>query len=272
MNTPRESAPDQIAKRYQNMQDKKHFQEVVAMPALRPELLALSLEALANALARFTKTSARPEVHIYADTNSNLEEMDIVRDTYLPEATLFHAKPHVSAPSGTWNILNAIKNASRWAETVYLVEEDVLIYPYFFEWHQSRLEPASCGRRMPRYPNFPFYTNPGSCLRRPLLDKLVPHINDFYFENTDVYCHVHFPPVHVSTLDDGLIRRVLHVNKLEWVFPPKPVCAHVGLQFKFDIYQITGNTLQERIQSVRKLVADPPERDRYARLWEPFQP
>jgi len=249
------------------------LQSLVAMPAIRPELLALSLEALANA-------SNRPEVHIYADTQANLRELEIVRDLYLPEAFLFHAKLHTQAPSGTWNILNAILDASRWAQDVYLVEEDVLVYPYFFEWHQSQMAPASCGRRMLRYPNFDLYTNPGSCLRRPLLDKLVPHITDDYFQDTAAYCAAHFPPDHISTLDDGLIRRVLRMNNLEWVFPPEPVCAHVGISGikregeggGLDIYAIKGDTLEERIESVRRLVVNPPMQERYARLWEPFRP
>lgn len=239
------------------------------MPAHRPELLALSLDALANA-------RNRPEVHIYADTQADLRELEIVRDLYLPEAFLFYAKPHTKAPSGTWNILNAIRDASRWAENVYLVEEDVLVYPYFFEWHSNQNAPASCGRKIPR---FDLYTNPGSCLRRPLLDKLIPHITEAYFRDTEGYCAANFPPVHISTLDDGLIRRVLAVNGFEWVFPDRPVCAHVGIPGMkrkdtggINVYNIIGETLEERIECVRKLVADPPYKESYARGWEPFKP
>lgn len=202
--------------------------------------------------------------------------MEIVRDLYLPEAFLFHAKPHVQVSSGTWNILNAIKDGARWADEVYLVEEDVLVYPYFFEWHGNQNAAASCGRKIPR---FDLYTNPGSCLRRPLLDALVPHITDAYFRDTTGYCDANFSPVHISTLDDGLIRRVLHKNNLQWVFPPKPICAHVGIPYMkrrghggLDIYSIDGETLTERIESVRKIVMNPLHPERYARTWEPYLP
>src|SRR5580658_4163233 len=145
---------------------------VVAIPcANRVELLALTLEKLAA-------VEGRPdEVHIYADSvpESRLTEIETVRDMFFPDAFLFHAKPHIAAPSGCWNILNAIKCASRCADQVYLVEEDVQVYPNFFQWHQSQTAAASCGRRHwdSRWIYRDLYTNPGSCLRRPLLDALV---------------------------------------------------------------------------------------------------
>ncbi len=156
------------------------------------------------------------------------------------------------------------------------MEQDVLVYPYFFNWHTTQIAPVSCGRKIPR---FDLYTNPGSCLRRPLLDKLVPHITDEYFQNTDAYCAANFSPVHISTLDDGLTRRVLHTNKMECVFPATPVCAHIGIrgmkprgQGGLDIYAYDDETLEARIESVRKIVAAPPNQKRYAREWEPFEP
>ena len=199
--------------------DQNSITSVVAIPtANRPEILALSLERLANA-------SNRPEVHIYADDvpESHLREIETVRDLYLPEAFLFRARPHVKAPSGCWNILNALKTSSKFADNVYLVEEDVFVYPYFFDWHQKHSDaPVSCGRKLPRYD---LYTNPGTCFRRPLLDALIPHICDEYFQNTDAYCRANFQEQFISTLDDGLIRRVLKQNGLKWGISRRRLCA-----------------------------------------------
>lgn len=249
--------------------------KLVVMPAHRPELMALSLEKLSEARStcRF-----KPEVHIYADSvsESTLGEMEIVRDLYLPEAFLFRAKRHLPAPSGCWNILNAIKDGARWADEVYLVEQDVLVYPYFFDWHATQTAPASCGRKLPRYE---YYTNPGSCLRRPLLDALVPHICTSYFLDTGSYCERKFSTRFISTLDDGLIRRVLHDGKMGWSFPTAPVCAHIGIrsmkpkgQGGLDIYAYESETLEQRIEAVRKIVAAPQNQQRYAPEWEPFEP
>jgi hypothetical protein len=246
---------------------------VIAIPtAKRPELLALTLEKL-------SQSRGRPEVHIYADSvdEIRLREIEVVRDLYLPEAFLFHAAPHTKAPSGCWNILNAIKSAAKFAEKVYLVEEDVLVYPYFFDWHESQTAVASCGRYHydTRWKFRHLYTNPGSCLRRPLLDALVPHIRDEYFLDTRGYLDRTFGPWHeITHLDDGLIRNVMRANDWLPVYPEKPVCAHVGFRGygQLDIYQNNETDLQKRIERARELIANPPQHEVWAKDWEPYRP
>jgi hypothetical protein len=246
---------------------------IVVMPtAHRPEFLALALERLAAA-----RKPSNIDVHIYVDfvDHIRLAETEIVRDLYFPEAYLFLAGPHVQVPSGCWNILNSIKNGSLWADDVILVEDDVMVYPDFFEWHQTAVwADASCGRSLSY---FNLYTNPGSCLRRPLLDLLVPHINDEYFRDTKAYCDKNFQPNHISTLDDGLIRRVLHDNNMTVLFPERPRCAHQGFRGyrSYDIFQNEGE-VEERIAGLRQIIAKieagDPHLTRYAtRLFEPFQ-
>jgi hypothetical protein len=230
-------------------------------------MLALTLEKLASRTA-----SNNIDVHVYVDSNANLGQVEIIRDRYFPEAFLFSAKPHPPAVSGTWNILNAIKDAANYAEEVYLVEDDVWVFPDFFEWHESQTSDISCGRRMLRYPKFLLYTNPGSRLSRNALDKLLPHINDEYFSDTVKYCE-RFPAVHSSTLDDGLIRRVVAKEGLSVTFPTTPKCAHVGIPLldRLDIYHINGTSWDDRLESVRKILAQPVNSDKYAPLWEPYR-
>lgn len=247
---------------------------IVAIPtANRPELLALTLERLSAAAVT---AASKPDVHIYADSvnETRLREIEIVRDLYFPEAFLLHARPHQKAPSGCWNILNSIKSAAKFAENVYLVEEDVLVYPSFFSWHESQTAPASCGRRHfdSRWRYRDLYTNPGSCLRRPLLDALIPHINLDYFEDTKEYCEREFPFWDVSTLDDWLIRRVMKKEGMSWVYPEKPVCAHVGFRGYgwLDIYQNNHPDLEKRIERARYLLATVKNTDMYARDFEAF--
>jgi hypothetical protein len=217
---------------------------------------------------------------------ARLREIEIVRDLYLPEAFLFHAAPHVKVPSGCWNILNAIKSSSRCSQNVYLVEEDVLVYPNFFSRHESTLKScessgqlnkvaASCGRMHPdpRWQYRHLYTNPGSCLTRPLLDALVPHINAEYFQDTKAYCEKYFEPWDVSTLDDWLIRRVMRQEGMTAAYGPA-VCAHVGFRNYnvLDIYQNKEGSLEERIAKARHLLATTSPSDRYARDFEPYLP
>jgi hypothetical protein len=244
--------------------------------ANRPELLALSLEKLSAALSKSRIDESC--VHIYADSvsDSRLQEIEVVRDLYLPGAFLFRAQPHTPAPSGCWNILNSIKSAAKLADEVYLVEEDVFVYPYFFEWHRSQTAPASCGRHHfdIRWKYMDLYTNPGSCLRRPLLDALVPHIDDDYFRDTDVYCRKHFPVWDVSTLDDWLIRRVMLEKGMKCVYPEKGVCVHAGFRGYgvLDIYANHETDIHRRIARAREILSTTKRDHLYARDFEEYAP
>jgi hypothetical protein len=235
-------------------------------------MLAKCLEALSNA-------RSRPEVHIYADSvdETRLQEIEVVRDRFLPEAFLFHARPHIPAISGSWNILNSIKDAAKWAENVYLVEEDVLVYPNFFEYHESQDADVVCGRLDPRTRNRTnFYTNPGSYLRRSLLDALLPHINDEYYRDQREYCERNLPGDY-GYLDDGLIRRVIDKHQLKVQIAAPAVCAHIGFRLYNHAapYINDGITLTDRIaklQSILAQVESLPVRHLYRDSYESFLP
>jgi hypothetical protein len=252
---------------------------VVAIPTKnRPELLALTLERLEQA------ADAPDDVRIFLDTSSEqrITEVEYVRDTYLPRAQIFHAPPHIAASSGCWNILNSIKSAAQFAENVYLIEEDILVYPYFFQWHQclaADFHPpvASCGRRHydTRWKYRHLYTNPGSLLRRPLLDQLIPHICDEYFADTRGYLDRTFGEWHeITHLDDGLIRNVMAVNEWLPVYPEQPVCAHIGFRGydSLNIYKNNAVGLEQRIQRAREIMATTSNRDQFAKDFEPYNP
>jgi hypothetical protein len=246
------------------------MKEIVVIPACsRPELLAWCLRRLSEA-------PTCPNILICADTKANLEEIEYVRDRFFPAADILSAKHHLQVHSGCWNILNAIKVGATFAESVYLIEEDVMIFPkQFFEWHRSQTDEASCGRKLA---NFPYYTNPGSLLRRPLLRQLIPHITDEYFKDTAAYCESNFPPAPwTSTLDDGLIRRVMEWHGFDAAFPPSPVCAHQGFHWygKADIVSTAGQSLDEKIENLPKmhekiLTSTDPRFTRYCADFEPF--
>jgi len=259
--------------------------EIIVIPTFaRPELLALCLEKLEQAI------NAPDDVRIFLDTSPEMRvaEVEYVRDKYLPRAQIFHAKPHTKVASGTYNILMSLKAGyETGAERCWLIEEDVLVYPQtFFTWHRSAIKgcigpeqsnkvAASCGRKHPdlRWQYRDLYCNPGSCLRRPLLDALVPHINSEYFQDTKAYCDKHFPPWEVSTLDDWLIRRVMKQEGMSCVYPETPVCAHVGFRGygSLDIYQNNEADLGKRIERARYLLATVKPTDQYARDFEPYQ-
>lgn len=235
-------------------------------------MLALSLEKLERIVPD------NVDVQIYLDTcgEERLDEVEYVRDTYLPEASIFRSGSHPYAPSGCWNILNALKQGYQTgARFVFLVEEDVMVRPDFFDWHFNiheycaRLYFASCGRRRPEYPS-DHYTNPGACFPREKLSLVVPHICDEFFADRTGYMNDRFGEMNeASDLDDGLIRRVIRSVHGVIRYPEKPVVAHQGFSSynRFAEYRTEG-TIEERIRQLRLMLPTLKSTNRYTRDFE----
>src|ERR1700752_2469765 len=259
-------------------------QSIVVMPAAhRPEFAALALEPLG-------KSRNCPDILLNVDDVKDKlkKEFQHVYDTCAPSQTvLVFRRPHIQVSSGCWNILNSILDGyNTGASEVFLVEEDVLVMPDFFERHWAEMEKGavvSCGRfcRLfgPRYPTI--YTNPGSCLSRTFLEALVPHINDEFFRDTGGYMdRLQVPPVAgIHGLDDGLIRRVMWLNCWHPVQPPidKPLCAHIGCQAVENRYSFVGLNVDapvleraEQIRNFLKTIDRQGQHAKYVRDLDPF--
>jgi hypothetical protein len=246
---------------------------IVVMPALhRPEMAALALERI-----RSTPEAGSLDVRIFVDhsTEAVLDDFEYVRDEYFPEATIYHAGEHIYAPSGCWNILNALKAGyESGAEYIFLIEEDIMTYPDYFTWNfaQSGDHFATCGRFI-RAHFSDYYTNPGACFRSEKLKLVIPHICDDYFAFRRDYLNRVFPPVmdDASDLDDGLIRRVIRSVNGHVLYPGTPKVAHQGFHYynKLVQYKIEGS-ISERIESARNLLARVQSADRYSHDFEPL--
>ena len=252
---------------------------VVVIPtAHRPEFLALALEYL------FLIPNC-PKIIISADyVPEKRDEILHVYDTYAPvDSDLIFQSEHIPVHSGTWNILQSIKlGYNTGAENVFLVEEDVMVFPNWLDWHLAQMATgeyvASCGRLRASTLKYlgQTYTNPGSCLSRKLLDQLVPHINDIYFEGTGLYCEKVFGQASWagSSLDDGLIRAVIAGMGGKVAYPANPVAAHQGWQgyeLGLAVYANHGD-IRTRIAGLRKLIAKIQPGERYARDFEFYDP
>jgi hypothetical protein len=247
------------------------MKQVVVMPtAKRPEMLALALESL-------EKTQERNlDVRIFLDYGYSLDDVEYVRDEYYPEAEIFQANPHVEVPSGMFNILHALKQGyETGADLIYIVEEDVLVRPDFFRWHQEAQEPkllATCGRRIPRHMTYDQYTNPGSCFNRDKLRLVVKHIHDDMFLSRRAYMDRTFGRMEeVSDLDDGLVRRIAKFYGLSVKYPEAPKCSHIGFM-AYNRYQgwVNTGTIQERIQRLREMLPKVDPKGRYTGDFEPL--
>ena len=236
-------------------------------------MLALSLEAI-----RRTSQANQLDVRIFVDntTSERLEEVRYVRDTYFPEAMIFHAHPHIQVPSGMWNILQSLKAGfETGAEYVFLIEEDILVRPDFFDWHytaNSQADLATCGRKIPTFPSYNQYTNPGSCFHRAALARIVPHINDEMFQDRRAYYERQWGIMdEASDLDDGMIRRFAKFHGLSVIYPETAKCSHIGFR-AYNHYMGWTNegNIQERIANLRKMLPTIDPNGRYTRDFEPI--
>lgn len=237
----------------------------------RPELAALALQCISR-----TPESNELDVRIFVDSTTDqvLGEFEYVRDEYFPEAMIYHARPHIFAPSGCWNILQALKAGyAAGAELIFLIEEDVMVAKDYFTWsvkaHDDPGVFATCGRLRKEY-RMDYYTNPGACFKSGSLQRIIPHINDSYFTDQRPYLDAAFGSMdEASPLDDGLIRRVIRQIGAKIVYPDIPKVAHQGFHFynKLPQFKIEGS-ISERISAARNLLAQVSPVDRYSRDFE----
>ena len=236
-------------------------------------MLALTLEKLSE-----TPEADKLDVRIFLDhsPDKKLEETEFVRDKYFPQAEIFRAHTHVIAPSGTWNILSALKNGyESGAKYIFLVEEDVLVKPNFFQRHYEMQESGdyfvTSGRRCGRMP-IDFFSNPGSAYRREKLGLVVEHVRMEYFADLPGYLNKHFPRMDdAGILDDGLIRRVMRSVHGKALCADPRICSHIGMHYygKLDFLTVSGN-IQERIEQLRRLLPAIDPTARYTRDFEVF--
>jgi hypothetical protein len=249
------------------------MKQTVVMPChKRIEMLALSLESL-------ERTNEELDVRIFLDTATpeRLDEVEYVRDTFYPEALIFHARPHIQAPSGMYNILNALKQGLKWGgELIYIVEEDVVVRPDFFQWHQQAQKQgnflATCGRRIPNLPNYNQYTNPGSCFSKDKLELVCSYITDDLFkaprEHMDRVFGKHDE---VSDLDDGLVRRIGITHNLSVLYPDVPKCSHIGfVAYNRYFGWVNEGDIKTRIENLRKMLPTVDRKNKYTSDFEPI--
>jgi hypothetical protein len=246
---------------------------VVVMPTLkRPEFLALALESIDRA------EQAPDDVRIYIDFDDRYkiaDQVEYVRDKYLPRATIYQAKAHVKAPSGCWNILNSMKGGyESGADLIFFIEEDVRVYHDYFKWSIEAQRSgcfATSGRFIKRYGEN-YYTNPGASFRRGSLALVVPHINDDFFSDRRAYLTRTFGAFEgASDLDDGLIRHVMCSVNGFVEHPDTPKVVHQGFHMygKAEQWRTTGG-IQDRITQLREMLNRLDPLQQGLRDFEPF--
>jgi glycosyltransferase involved in cell wall biosynthesis len=183
-----------------------------------------------------------------------------------------------SYEGNSYNLLEAYKKAyATDAPYVFLIEDDVLITPDFFKWHEAVQQKgnylASVGWACIRNPKVPKegsacdyitssrdYSSIGVCWKRENLHELVQHANPDYYRNPAVYLGQKFPhnviPFGKWTEQDGLIMRILlqEPDKYTVAWPVLSRSLHFGMvgYHRPHGHRFSGS-VQERAEAVRKM-------------------
>lgn len=191
-------------------------------------------------------------------------------------------------PDHPWhgNSVNTME-AYRWAfnagyDRAYLVEDDVMVHSDFFTWHRSMHEEFSdifasmawvFNRHIPLEEQElfqPWYYSIGTCFARGKLELIARHATPNYYADMQGYIRKHFADSKInSPLDiehyeqDGLIQRILEVDKSQTVAPGLTKCSHVGVVgynrgwSRRDAFFRGCYSFAQRVQRVERLIADP---------------
>ena len=203
------------------------LQDVVILPTYdRPELLWLCLEYLSAAAA--------PPIRLYVDAHHGqasppYEEIRAVVAKFPRLAiTLCLRTPH-PYHGNSYNLLMAYKDVYQHLSVahVFLVEDDVMVQPTFFDWHREQHRHRQWGCSIAgRDPGHGAYSSVGVCFRRERLASILPHCRPEYFQAMRQYCQQHFPPSPFDCEQDGLWARVLKGTPVVWA--DVPLAQHVG--------------------------------------------
>jgi hypothetical protein len=263
------------------------MKDIVLIPTyLRPEYLQICLEHLAQTIS----TPTPKEFWICADQRANdIYRYKIVLDWLndvlgawrhaLPIKFFNGAKHQFSGNS--FNVLESYKRA--YAEpgvrNVYLVEDDVMVTPDFFRWHElaAEVEPSAacsiayrCSRNGEAHrgilrPEAYFttardYASIGVRWTRDRLRPIIEHAREEYYANQSGYIQKRFAGNRFAgdfAEQDGLIMRVMWEQHWYTVWPYVPRCYHMGW---YGYHRPNGKRpdgfLEHKIGAIKSIISD----------------
>lgn len=239
--------------------------ECVIVPTYqRPEMLTLCIEAIQQA-------DPYLEVLVFHDRGET--ELTSLSTSVTQLTTRTH-----SYHGNSYNVLNALSIAQSHSaryDRVFIVEDDAIVDPSFFDWCRQALSShpdafAACGWQyspdavVGDGPDMllPWYLSVATCLPRSSVSSIVQHALPAYYTNMKAYLDRALPSnnrrgsMHYE--QDGLALRVCESEGKRCVWPRRPRATHIGWRG----YHQTGGkelpgTLEERVAALRLIVQRP---------------
>lgn len=233
------------------------MKEVVLVPTFqRDELLYVCLEHIREAHPSIA-------VVVFADRGWGSAELTATCQRF--GARLINREMH-GAYGNTLNVIEAYKWAFiREYERIYLVEDDVMVGKDFFSWHINvHADPTifcSCAWVLDSWERKKlWFASIGVCFMRAKLAQVVAHAKPEYYFNLQEYVRANFPISKIASNcgdyeQDGLILRLMELDKSKASWPQNPKCRHLGW---WGYNRQTGvaptGTFEERIEAVRRVM------------------
>lgn len=263
------------------------MRDVITIPTYnRPEYLEVCLDHIMRAEGAQEKTVLiQHDFHFsdYVNPQTVADYKQVIEKfhTAFRDNLRFGFIQHHANGGNSWNVFSLYKQAlAEEPRYVFHVEDDVLVSPDFFKWHeavQARGDYfATVGwkcirnRQVVRSEDPTAYIEStrdfasiGVCWRPEKLASFVSHATPAYFANPSNYFRNAFPgspiPDNNWTEQDGIITRMLHETKDRWcAWPLMPRCTHVGIQgyHRAGGHRFDGN-LEQRVDELRSAAYTP---------------
>lgn len=242
----------------------------------RPELLQLTLETLAQA-ERPPGAQLWVAVDRCGTAPAPRECLQVAR-RFRPDQLLTFP-PHAYT-GNSFVLLQSLRRArAAGAARVYLVEEDVLVSPDCFQWHDRVQEESGCfasvawrnvrnGRRFgetaERYLSHDDYSSIGVAWPAASIDRILEHAHTRYYgryPGMTQYVRRRFAQGAAARFagegceQDGLILRVMAESGQPCAWSTPPRCRHVGWYGYHRQAAWPRGSLAERIEQVRAALA-----------------
>lgn len=256
------------------------MREVTIIPTFkRPEMLFYCMSLIRAA-------DPKMPIVVFPDRGTASDkELQGVIDSFDPDITVAMFVPEHDYYGNSYNVMEAL----RWAynsncPTIYYIEDDVMVHPDFFAWHREIHEDcfdqnlfASMGWVFNQHAPIsndvqfqPWYYAIGTCFKRDKLGLIVQHATPRYYDAMPEYIEKTFhgsalnSPINISHYEqDGLIQRVMDVDKSQTVACGIAKCTHLGMfgynqgwEKREDFFADT-NGFDDRVAKLSRLVGDP---------------
>jgi len=252
--------------------------EVCVIPTYRRE------EHLFCCLKRIRAIEPTIPVAIFPDRCTwNDQSLTVALRYFRGKDTQVHVVPDHDYHGNTMNVMEALRWAynERW-DRVFYIEDDVMVHEDFFAWHRAQHDMWPrifatmawiFNRHAPIVDDVlfqPWFYAVGTCIARNKLGLIVQHATPKYYADMPGYVEKTFPGSQLNTPfgiqhyeQDGLIQRVLDVDKTQTISPGITKCSHLGSfgynrgwDYRDDFFTNCGD-FDDRVKRLESFIADP---------------